>query len=148
MDGWVNNFNVAVTETANETLGQYRHKKLSWVTLDILHLCDKRRELKEDKFKTKNAKQYKAVNQQIKKEKKNWRGGVSLRSSSGHPGVESWGAETNGSLGGHPRVEAKSGGGGGGGEAIPLFQMTTRNGKGERTRPDGRPGSKAEPVSV
>ena len=27
MDDWVNKFNVAVTETANETLGKYRHKQ-------------------------------------------------------------------------------------------------------------------------
>ena len=59
--------NVAVTETANKTLGKYRHHKQPWVTSKILHLCNKRRELKKDKFTTEGAKQYKAVNQQIKK---------------------------------------------------------------------------------
>ena len=44
MDDWVNEFNVAVTETTNETLSKYRHKKQLWVTPDIFHLylCDKR----------------------------------------------------------------------------------------------------------
>ena len=67
MDDLVNKFNVAVTEKANEALGKYRHQKQPWVTLDIFHLCDKRSELKKDKFTTEGAKQYKAVNQQIKK---------------------------------------------------------------------------------
>ena len=67
MDDLINKFNVAVTETANETLGKYRHKKQPWVTPDIFHLCNKRRELKTDKFTTAGAKQYKAVNQHIKK---------------------------------------------------------------------------------
>ena len=67
MDEMVNKFNVAVTETANEILGKYRHRKQPWVTPDIFHLCDKRSELKKDKFTTEGAKQYKAVNQQIKK---------------------------------------------------------------------------------
>ena len=67
MDDLINKFNVAVTETANETLGMYRHHKQPWVTPNILHLCNKRRELKKDKFTTEGAKQYKAVNQQIKK---------------------------------------------------------------------------------
>ena len=67
MDDLINKFNVAVTETANETLGKYRHHKQPWVTSKILHLCNKRRELKKDKFTTEGAKQYKAVNQQIKK---------------------------------------------------------------------------------
>ena len=68
MDDLINKFNVAVTETANETLGKYRHKKKQpWVTPNIFHLCKKRRELKKDKFTTEGAKQYKAVNQHIKK---------------------------------------------------------------------------------
>ena len=66
MDDLINKFNVAVTETANETLGKNTHHKQPWVTPNILHLCNKRRELKKDKFTTEGAKQYKAVNQQIK----------------------------------------------------------------------------------
>ena len=37
------------------------------MTPNIFHLCDKRSELKKDKFTTEEAKQYKAVHQQIKK---------------------------------------------------------------------------------
>ena len=66
MDDLINKFNAAVTETANETLGKYRHKKQPWVTPNTFHLCNKRRELKKDKFTTEGAKQYKAVNQHIK----------------------------------------------------------------------------------
>ena len=62
MDDLMNKFIVAVTETANETFGKYRHQKQPWVTPDIFHLCNKRRELKKDKFTTEGA-----VNQQIKK---------------------------------------------------------------------------------
>ena len=47
MDDLINKFNVAVIETANETLGKYRHHKQPWVTSNILHLCNKRRELKK-----------------------------------------------------------------------------------------------------
>ena len=67
MDDLVNKFNKAVTETVNEILDKYGHQKQIWVTPDIFHLCDKRSELKKDKFTTGGAKQYKAVNQQIQK---------------------------------------------------------------------------------
>ena len=68
MDDLVYKFNVAVTETANETFGKYRHQKQPLVTPDIFHLCDKRSEQNKDKFTTEGAKQYKAVNQQIRKD--------------------------------------------------------------------------------
>ena len=38
MDDLINKLNVAVTETANETLGKYRQQKQPWVTPDIFHL--------------------------------------------------------------------------------------------------------------
>ena len=41
MDDLVNKFNVAVTETANETLGKYRYQKQPWVTPDIFHFLRK-----------------------------------------------------------------------------------------------------------
>ena len=52
-DDLVNKFNVAVTETANETLGKYRHHKQPWVTPDIFHLCNKRSELKKTSLQQK-----------------------------------------------------------------------------------------------
>ena len=46
-DSMITTFNTAVTETASEILGKHRQKKKPWITADILHLCDKRRELKK-----------------------------------------------------------------------------------------------------
>ena len=53
MDDLINKFNVAVTETANETLGKYRYQKQPWVTPDIFHLCNKRRERKKTSLQQK-----------------------------------------------------------------------------------------------
>ena len=46
-DSVITTFNTAVTETASEILGKHRQKKKSWITAEILDLCDKRRELKK-----------------------------------------------------------------------------------------------------
>ena len=52
IDSMITTFNSAVTETASETLGKHRQKKKTWVTAEILDLCDKRRELKKEKIRT------------------------------------------------------------------------------------------------
>jgi len=66
IDTLTNSFNTAVTETASELLGKHRPVKKLWVTPNILQLCDKRRELKKKKKKTKErAEQYRAVNKRI-----------------------------------------------------------------------------------
>ena len=76
MDTLISTFNTAVTETASEILGKQRIIKKPWVTADVLDLCDKRRELKKNKSDAEGAKQYGAVNQQVKKgmkkAKENW----------------------------------------------------------------------------
>ena len=41
-----------MTETANNVLGKHRQAKKPWVTDSILKLCDKRRELKQNKNTT------------------------------------------------------------------------------------------------
>ena len=46
-DSLITTFNTAVIETASEILGRHRQKKKTWVTADILDLCDKRRELRK-----------------------------------------------------------------------------------------------------
>ena len=51
IDSMITTFNTAVTETASEILGRHRQKKKTWVTADILDLCDKRRELRKKRFK-------------------------------------------------------------------------------------------------
>ena len=43
----ITTFNTAVTETASEILGKHRQKKKTWITAEILDLCDKRRELRK-----------------------------------------------------------------------------------------------------
>ena len=76
IDMIVNTFNTEVTDTANEILGKHRTVKKPWVTNDVLDLCDKRRELKKKKNVTEGAKEYRAINQEVKKAmkkaKENW----------------------------------------------------------------------------
>ena len=50
MNTMITTFNTAVTETASEILGKHRQKKKTWVTAEILDLCDKRRELRKKRF--------------------------------------------------------------------------------------------------
>ena len=38
----VTTYNTAVTDAASEILGKERHRKKSWVTKDVLDLCDER----------------------------------------------------------------------------------------------------------
>ena len=41
LDSMITTFNTAVTETASEILGKHRQKKKTWVTAEILDLCDR-----------------------------------------------------------------------------------------------------------
>ena len=63
IDALINNFNTAVTETANNIFGKHRPAKKPCVTDNILKLCDKRRELKQEKNTTEGAKLYREANQ-------------------------------------------------------------------------------------
>ena len=71
-------FNTAVTETASEILGKHRPKKQPCVTVDILDLCNTRRELRNKTFESERHEKYKEVNNNIKrctkKAKENWIG--------------------------------------------------------------------------
>ena len=49
VDSMITTFNTAVTETASEILGKHCHKKKTWITAEILDLCDKRREQRKKK---------------------------------------------------------------------------------------------------
>ena len=42
-DSMITTFNTAVTETASEILGKHCQKKKTWITAEILDLCDRRR---------------------------------------------------------------------------------------------------------
>ena len=45
LDSMITTFNTAVTETASEILGKHRQKKKkTWITAEILDLCDKKKE--------------------------------------------------------------------------------------------------------
>ena len=72
----ITTFNTAVIETASEILGKHHQKKKPWVTAEIIDLCDKRRELREKRFKPEGSEKHKEVNNNIKKcmkkEKQNW----------------------------------------------------------------------------
>ena len=76
METLIKTFNTAVTNTASGILGKHRPVKKPWVTADLLDLCDKRRELKKKKKDAEGVRQYRAVNQEIKKgmtkAKMNW----------------------------------------------------------------------------
>ena len=50
INSMITTFNTAGTETASEILGKYRQKKTPWITAEILDLCDKRRELRKNRF--------------------------------------------------------------------------------------------------
>ncbi|XP_072051944.1 uncharacterized protein [Amphiura filiformis] len=56
LDSLTDTFNTALTETASELLGKHRHVKKPWITKEVLELCDRRRELKEQQNKDKNGK--------------------------------------------------------------------------------------------
>ena len=55
-----------------------RRKQKTWVTAEILDLCDKRRKLRKNRFEPEGSEKYKEVNNNIKscmkKAKENWMG--------------------------------------------------------------------------
>ena len=73
----ITTFNTAVTETASEILGKHRQKKNPWITAEILDLCNKRRELRKNRFEPEGSEKYEEVNnikRCMKKAKENWIG--------------------------------------------------------------------------
>ena len=67
IDSMITTFNTAVTETASETLGKHRQKKKPRITVEILDLCDKRKELRKKRFEPEASEKYKEVNNKIKR---------------------------------------------------------------------------------
>ena len=51
-------------ETAIEILGKHRRKRKPWVTADFLDLCDKRRELRTERFEPEESEKYREVTEQ------------------------------------------------------------------------------------
>ena len=70
--------NTAVTDAASEILGNERRRKKSWVTKDVLDLCDERRDLKKKRYEAEGAKEYREANKRVqkavKKAKEDWIG--------------------------------------------------------------------------
>ena len=58
LDSMVTHFNKSVTDTTAELLGKQRRKRKPWVTLEILELCDQRRDLKKKRGEPEGAKDY------------------------------------------------------------------------------------------
>ena len=56
IDTMITTYNTAVTDAADEILGNERRRKKPWVTKDVLDLCDERRDLKKKRYETEGAK--------------------------------------------------------------------------------------------
>ena len=70
LDSMATRFNKAVTDTAAELLGKQRRKRKSFVTPEILDLCDQRRDLKKKRDKPEGAKDYRVIKRKIRSEMK------------------------------------------------------------------------------
>ena len=70
LDFMVTLFNKAVTDTAAEILGKQRRKRKTWVTPEILDLCDQRQDLKKKRGEPEGAKDYKEIKRKIRTEMK------------------------------------------------------------------------------
>ena len=70
----IQKLNKLIIDTADEVLGKYREKKKSWITNELLDMCDLRRQLKKTKHEP--GSKYKTINTQIKRDmkkaKENW----------------------------------------------------------------------------
>ena len=64
IDTMITSYNTAVTDAASAILGKERRRKKSWVTKDVLDLCDERRDLKK-RYKAEGAKEYREANRRI-----------------------------------------------------------------------------------
>ena len=67
MDTMITTYNTAMTNAASEILGKERRRKKSWVTKDVLDLCDERRDLKKKRYEAEGAKEYREANRRAQK---------------------------------------------------------------------------------
>ena len=70
LDSMVTHFNKAVTNTAAELLGKQRRKRKHWVTPEVLHLCDHKRDLEKKRGEPEGAKDYREIKRKIRIEMK------------------------------------------------------------------------------
>ena len=62
----ITTYNTTVIDAASELSGKERRRKKSWVTKDVLDLCDERRDLKKKRYEA-GAKEYREANRRIQK---------------------------------------------------------------------------------
>jgi hypothetical protein len=76
IDSLVDDFNAALIETAEQTLGKARKKIKPWMTDEILSLCDERRRLKPLRKSQEHKEEYREMNRRVKlklkEAKENW----------------------------------------------------------------------------
>ena len=70
LDSLITTFNTAVTETVSEILASIVRRKKTWVTAEILDLCDRRRKLRKKRFEPEGSEKYREVNNNIKRSMK------------------------------------------------------------------------------
>ena len=70
IDSLVDNFNTALIETAEQTLGKTRKKTTPWMIDEILSLCDERRKLKPLRISQEHKEEYREINRTVKLELK------------------------------------------------------------------------------
>ena len=56
INAMITTYNKAVIDAASEILEKKRSKKKSWVTRDVLDLCDERQDLKKKRYEAEGAK--------------------------------------------------------------------------------------------
>ena len=77
IDTMITTYNTAVTDAASQVLGKERRRKKTWVTKDVLDLCDERRDSKKKRYEAEGAKDYREANRiqkAAKKAKEDWIG--------------------------------------------------------------------------
>ena len=68
IDSMITTFKTAVTKTAIEILGKHRQKiKKTWITAEILDLCNKGRELRKKRFEPEGSEKCREVKNNIKR---------------------------------------------------------------------------------
>ena len=63
----ITNYNTTLIHAASEILAKERRRKKPWVTIDVLDLCNERRDLKKKQYKAEGAKEYREENKRIQK---------------------------------------------------------------------------------
>ena len=69
LDSMITTFNTAVSETANEILDKHGQKKNPRSLQKILDLCDRRRELRKERFEPEGSEKYNDIKKCMKKTK-------------------------------------------------------------------------------